>query len=121
VVVISPTARTIGYLDSGRLDPESDILGDFFHLTALHLGRGFDARDWRMRLQRSIKKAPGAKDWGIFLEANCMSIAFGYTLNHAGRNNLNRRRRMTSEVLNGRFDDVGRYRYKEDRIDNRNE
>lgn len=92
--MISPTARTIDYLDSGRPDPEPDVMGHFFHLTALHLGRDFDARDWCMCLRGSTKQDVRKGDCGIFFGAKVMSIAFGYTLNHAGKNILNSQRKM---------------------------
>jgi hypothetical protein len=64
-----------------------------------------------MRLQGSTKQDVGKGDCGIFFGTNVMSIAFGYTLNHAGKNILNRRRKMVSEALHGQFDDDGQYSY----------
>jgi hypothetical protein len=45
MLVISPLARTIDYLDSGNWRPEQDIMGHFFGLLARYLGRLFDLRD----------------------------------------------------------------------------
>ena len=59
-------ARIVGNLDSRRLAPEPDLLGNFFHLIALHLDRDVDLRDWRMSLQGSSKQAPESTDCGVF-------------------------------------------------------
>jgi len=90
LVVISPLARTIDYLDSGNCRPEKDLMGHFFHLLALHLGRAFDPREWRMRLNGSTKQALKSTDCGIFTGANAAAVALGYHLNFHGRNILNR-------------------------------
>jgi hypothetical protein len=105
VVVISPMARAetistvVGQIRYQRFGP-------FLHLIALHLGRDFNPSDWRMRFNRSTTQAVGDTSCGIYFGANCMSIAFGYTLNHAGRPILNRTHRMVSEVLHAQFDDA---------------
>lgn len=111
VIIVSPLARTVDYLDSGNWPPEQDIMGHFFGLLSRYLGRGFNPRDWRMRFDGSIKQAPGSTDCGIHTTANMMSIAFGNYLNHIGRNILRRRERFVSEAWNGKFDNAGDYSY----------
>lgn len=103
IIDISPLASTIDHINSGKWPPEREILGHFMHLIALHLGRDFNPRDWRRWFNGSVKQVNPSLDWGIHTEANAMAIAFGYTLNNAGRNMLNRRRKRISEVLKQRF------------------
>jgi hypothetical protein len=67
----------------------------------------FDLRDWRMRLNGSVKQE--GSNCGIHTGANTMAIAFGYNLNHLGRSFDNRRKRMACEAWKAKFTAAGDY------------
>ena len=99
LIVISPEARTVDYLDSAI--PRSDEkMGVVLRLISDHLGDLFVPHEWKVRQGYSPLQYR-QRDCAIYTALNAMFIAFGYPTEYTRSDMLNRRYRMAVDLLNG--------------------
>lgn len=124
VLVISPKAKTIDYLDSwyrgARKDNSNTAITWACKLLGKHLGRSFIHTEWKARTNGSpVQRNSADSDCGVYTLMNVMCLAFGYDLDKLkkdefppGKNNddqvfakmSRKKRRTTAELLHGKFD-----------------
>lgn len=100
LIVISPVVRTVDYLDSCIVRNDQKM-GIVFSMLSEHLGDLFFPYEWKVRQGRCPSQG-NTPDCAIYTATNAIFIAFGYPINYAGCNMLNRRYTMASELLNGK-------------------
>jgi hypothetical protein len=99
LIVISPEARTVDYLDSAQTRADAKM-GVVLKLISDHLGSLFKPCEWKVRQGYSPQQY-NQGDCAIYTALNAMLIAFGYPIEYTRTDMLNRRYRMATELLNG--------------------
>jgi len=112
LLVVSPSARTIEWLDSDA-NPGIRQIQDMCLILCAHLGANFNAHEWKIQTDRSFNQNSAAVDCAIHSTANAMALAFGYNFHNSatlenpvaqGAAIRNRRDRFATEILHGRFE-----------------
>ena len=98
LIVISPQARLVDYLDSG-IERHDSKMGVVFHLLAEHLGEDFKPFEWRVRQGHSPHQGD-TDDCAVYVMTNAMFIALGYPIDYVGGCMLRRRQRIAIDLLN---------------------
>lgn len=114
LIVISPIYKTVDYLDSSPTltrssGVETKVFEKVFHLLSHHLGRKFIWPDWRMRKLKAVVDTNRSGACVLYVLANVMCVAFGYSLDYSQFDINVKRRRVTSEFLKWWFRPIPRH------------
>lgn len=105
LISICPQSQTLELLDSGGVDRHMNLYNDYFNLLNVHLGRRFRPREWRMRVNGTVRQGK-QPTCALFATANAMCLAFNYPLDSLRDKSFNTRRRyiLAQELMNGCFE-----------------